>query len=74
MARFKYKGPKPRPQVKIPGKTKEMRFHCKDGTTLRLFPKPPNKFFAPNQDIGYDITDSRVIRHLEADPKFQRIS
>lgn len=75
MARFKYLGPKEWPLlVKIPGKTEEIVLHLKNGTTQRLTPVPPKTFFAKDEDIGYDITDERVIRHLSAHPRFVRIS
>ena len=74
MARFKYLGQKDRPNlVKTKGDSLKLRLHLKDGSIVELAPKSGGKF-TPGQDIGYDITDERVIRHLSVDTRFQRIS
>ena len=74
MARFRYLGEPDRPGfVKQMGSTIKIRVRQKNGTTLELLPKTGGKF-TPGQDIGYDITDERAIRHLESDTRYERIS
>jgi hypothetical protein len=82
MARFRYLGEdasrKPMKHGSLKravaswGPTVAIRFHMGYGKKLEI--KPPNgKEFKIGEDIGYEVEDLRVIRHLQADPRFQEI-
>lgn len=75
MARFKYNGEPPRPGlVATYGNSIKFRLHLKDGSVQELTPVPPATKFEIGQDIGYEITDERAIRHMTADSRFTRLS
>ena len=74
MARLRYKGEKERPRmVNVVGDLLEIRIPLQDGTKLILKPGSGGEF-PKGQDIGHEITDARVIRFLEADERYERIS
>lgn len=73
MARFRYNGEPARPYVTAYGDTRKIRLRLKDGTTAELLPVAPATKFVVGADIGHDITDERVIRHLTADLRFTQI-
>lgn len=75
MARFRYNGEPSRPKLVVSyGDTTKIRLKMKDGTVQELTPVPPATRFEIGQDIGYEITDERAIRHLTADTRFTRLS
>lgn len=74
MARFKYLGEPPKPFVQSYGPMQEIRVPKKDGSKLVLTPIPPATTFPIGADLGYDITDERSIRILQADPRYQQIA
>ena len=74
MARFKYLGEPPRSWVKKYGPCLQIVVPEKNGDNRTYLPKPPATDFPIGQDIGYDITDERSIRYLNADTRFQQIA
>ena len=74
MARYAYLGELARPGlVKQYGPTLAIRFRLKDGSTQEIKASDPKRGFVIGQDIGINVTDDRVIRHLDADPRFKRL-
>lgn len=73
MARFVYNGEKHREFVTKYGETLKIRVRGKDGAICELTPTPPATSFIPGEDIGHEIEDERVIRHLSKDPRFTRV-
>jgi hypothetical protein len=55
------------------GPTLAFIFHESDGSRPRLDAPDPVKGFTLGEDIGIDITDERVLRHLRVDPRFQEV-
>lgn len=75
MARFKYLGEPERPHlVKKQGPVLGFRFHMQDGSLSELLAPDPKVGFLKDQDLGIDITDSRVLRHLRTDPRFEELT
>lgn len=75
MARFKYLGEPPRAGLVINyGPCTQINVPKKDGTISHFTPVAPNTQFVIGQDIGYDITDSRSIRYMQVDTRFQQIA
>jgi hypothetical protein len=75
MARFKYLGEPPRPNiVKVQGPVLGFRFHMQDGSLSELLAPDPAVGFLTGQDLGIDITDPRVLRHLRNDPRFEELT
>lgn len=73
MARFKYLGETPRPNmVKKYGPTSKVRVPCTDGTKLDIVP-PNGKEFVVGEDIGVDIDDERALKCLRADSRFEEL-
>lgn len=71
MARFQFLGLTPRPGlVKQYGPVLKIRCHCKDGST-KEFEAPRPSGFRPGDVI--EVSDSRAVRHLEADTRFERL-
>jgi hypothetical protein len=74
MARFKYLGEPPRPNiVKTEGLVLGFRFHMQNGSIQEVHATDPAVGFLKNQDLGIEFTDPRVLRHLRNDPRFQEI-
>lgn len=74
MARYKYLGEPPRPRcVRQYGNTVAIVFHLKDGTRYKLDAPNPTTGFVAGETINYDALDERVLRALDADPRFERI-
>lgn len=73
MARFKYLGEPPRDYVVTYGPTTAIKIKKHDGSVQTLTPVDPAVEFAVNADIGYEITDSRALRQLRADTRFEEI-
>jgi len=75
MARFKYLGEKLRPGlVKVYGPCTQINVPKKDGTSSHFTPVPPSTQFVIGEDIGYDVTDSRSIRYMQVDTRFEQIA
>ena len=71
MARFKYLGEKA-PSIRAQGPCMQINIPKKDGTWTEI--DAPSGGFVIGNDIGVDITDSRSIRVMQADTRFQQIS
>lgn len=72
MATFRYNGEPDRPLlVKAMGDTVKMRLRLKDGIIYDLLPGISGKF--AKDDLIEDITDERVIRHMNGDPRFTQV-
>lgn len=73
MARYKYLGEKPRPDlIKVPGVTSLLRIPKSDGTVTEFKPLNGTHFIA-GQDMGYDISDALHLVVLNSDPRFEKI-
>lgn len=48
-------------------KAEKVRLHLKDGTRVEVT-------IPPSGDRSFEVTDERAIRHLEADPRYTRVS
>jgi len=72
MARFKYIGEVVRSWVVSYGPTLKFRFRLKDGTVHELN-APTSAGFVKGEDLGVEITNERVLRHLRSDPRFEEI-
>ena len=75
MARFRYTG---EPAGLITGVTwgpcTEIRCKEKGGSVHVMTPIPPATEFVVGEDIGYEITDERCLRHMRAwTEKFEEI-
>ena len=75
MARFKYLGEPSRPSlVTSYGPCLKIRIRKQDGTVETLEPVSPATSFVIGEDIGHEITDPRVLRHMRADTtRFEEI-
>ena len=73
MARFKYLGEPVRAYVEEYGPCTQIKLPKKDGSIQTLVAPNQTTGFPINEDIGTEITDSRSLRHLRADPRFQEI-
>jgi len=75
MARFKYLGEnRSLGAGNSFGPTVLIRMRGCDGTCHELAPVPPATYFAVGEDIGYDITEERCLRHMRADTlRFEEI-
>jgi hypothetical protein len=76
MARFRYLGEPSRPGLVVAyGPCLKIRVKKKDGTTQELTPVSPATSFVIGEDIGHEITDERVLRHIRADTtRFEEIT
>jgi hypothetical protein len=73
MARFKYLGEPPRPElVKVMGDSVLFRV-VKLGGVQEYVPVPPKTKFEVNEDIGYDITDTFSLLAMRGNPRFEEI-
>jgi hypothetical protein len=70
--RFKYLGEPTRTGLAL-GPSLAFVFHNQDGTKTELRAPNQRTGFAIGKDIGVDVTDDRVIRHMQADPRFEEI-
>lgn len=73
MARYIWLGEPPRPYVVEYGPSLEFKVPKKNGTMQTLTPIPPATEFVIGEDIGYDLTDERSIRVMDADTRFERV-
>jgi hypothetical protein len=79
MARFRYLGEhmKPGALTRLApgsvGPTLAFIFHEQDGSKPRLDAPDPIKGFQIGDDLGVDLSDARVLRHLRSDPRFEEI-
>ena len=73
MARFKYLGEPTKPQVVAYGPTVAIVFHLSNGAKFRHDATDKKNGFTKGADIGLDVTDPRVLRHLRNDDRFQEI-
>lgn len=48
----------------------KIRLRMKDGSTFTLHVPPGQQ----KGGFEFDVTDARVVRHLTADPRFERVS
>jgi hypothetical protein len=71
MARYKFLGEPPFSFVETMGPTNTIIIPLKDGGSQTL--EGPPGGFVVDQDIGHDITDSRAIRSMDVDIRFERI-
>lgn len=71
MARFKYMGEDPS-YVESQGPCSQINIPKKDGTKMVVMGPPGG--FVIGADIGVNITDTRAIRVMQADSRFQQIS
>jgi hypothetical protein len=72
MARFKFIGLEERPGVHY-GPLSKIRVKMHGGQIVEMLPKPPATEFVKGTDIGYDITDQRVLRHMRIDARLSEI-
>ena len=74
MARFKYLG-----EVLDlgPGNSfgpcLKIRLRLQDGSVQEILPVDPETEFVVDEDIGYEITDDRCLRHLRNDARFEEL-
>jgi len=74
MARFKYLGEPPRPELVVSyGPCEAIRTHLKNGSMQLLEPVPPATSFPIGDDIGHEITDERSLRFFRNDPRFEEL-
>jgi len=81
MARFIYKGEAAAAHPRNPtnplftkrGPTLAIVFHTQDGRRVRIDAPNQATGFVVGADIGVDIVDARVIRHMQHDPRFQEV-
>lgn len=73
MARFKFLGLQLQPGQVVHGPVTGFVFHHKDGVKRPHNHPNPKRGFLPGDELGVDITDERVIRHLRVDPRFAEI-
>jgi hypothetical protein len=71
--RFKYLGEPKTGGVAQIGQTTVINIPKKNGQWLTLTPVSPSTAFAIEEDIGYDITEERALRYMQADSRFQEI-
>jgi hypothetical protein len=75
MARFRYLGEPPRDNVETYGPTLQLGFRKKDGSRLSLVATNQEAGFVIGEDIGTEILDERVLRHMRADTeRFEEIT
>ena len=75
MATFQYDGEASTPGTGISwGPCIKLRLRLEDGTIMELEPIDPATEFVVGEDIGYEITDARCIRHLQADTRFTQLT
>lgn len=76
MARFKYMGEFPVHGgiLVVHGPCFQIRLPKKDGTVIIVDAPDPINGFIVGADIGVDIIDSRAIRILQMDSRFEQIS
>jgi len=68
MARFVYNGEAAaNPSLKGAGPALAFRFHTQNGTKVTV------NAVAVGQEIGVDVQDVRVLRHLRHDPRFTEV-
>jgi len=73
MARFIYLGEPARQGLKY-GPTLAIVFHLKDGSRPRVDAPNQTTGFVIGQDLGIEITEKRVLRHMRADKRFREIT
>jgi hypothetical protein len=73
MARFKWLGELPVGGVEDAGPCSQLALPRKTGGPQVITPVPPATEFVVGQDIGYEITDSRSLLALRADPRFAEV-
>lgn len=72
--RFRYLGESPETwSVQRMGPTVAVRFHQQSGEILEVRAPNQETGFLAGRDIGLEITDERVIRHMLVDKRFEQI-
>jgi hypothetical protein len=75
MARFKYVGEPARPGlVERYGDCSLIRVPTKEGKMVEVRPPGGKEFFTVGEDIGVDVENSRTLRSMRADPRFEEIT